>query len=237
MRKYIVFLFVLFLCGCSDIHTHKWQPANYQNPSMCSVCKETKGQKLTADFDRYQIRLSEGDNNYTTVCADEPLETKGTVRLEKLEPLTADDRHPEVKEYKWYSTVLKILMGDENSNRHGFNYNYLITDYYDIEAFANSSHISEEDRADRFTVNFYGKDYDQCLCRSSAASEEWQKGDNGLYYKNVTVTFELRLPEGYDGIVLGVRNSGLTIEENTYFHQYYNDSDFVLFRAGGNTHD
>ena len=84
------------------------------------------------------------------------------------------------------------------------------------------------------TVNYNGQDYDKCRVSVTTGSSEWLK-KNDVYEKTVTVTWNLTVPQGYDGIVVGLRNSGIDNSGKYFIYEYYNETDFLLFRV--NNHE
>ena len=43
------------------------------------------------------------------------------------------------------------------------------------------------------------------------------------------------IDQGYDGIVVGLRNSGIDNSGKYFIYEYYNETDFLLFRV--NNHE
>ena len=232
-----VLVLSLLLAGCSagDFHSHKWVDANYQEPMKCSVCGETIGEKLEADFDAKKIEpaFKEGEPaEYRSITAEGQLDTAGTATITGTQVFKEDETHQAVDGYQWTIVNMVLSFSDEVSRKNGFDYNYLISDYYDIEGFTHSFIYDEAVGYNTFKVSWYGKDYDQCRVLVKTVSSEWEKSAEG-YTKTVELTWNLLLPEGYDGTVIGVRNSKIDIGESHYLYQYYNAEDFLLYRIGG----
>ena len=226
----------LILTGCSSIHSHSWEPANYQAPSTCSVCGQTQGVPLTADVEKYGIRVNpltiDKEYAYHTVCSENDEPTEGKVSVSAYQVFDSDETHQGKNGYQWQILTLKLIIGDAASNQYGFRYNYVISDCFNIEAFTKAYRYDEEKGYNTFTVNWYGKESDDCHLRVICNNGEWiQRGE--LYYKNITITFEALLPEGYDGLIVGLRDSSVSTEEKYYLYQYYDENSFVLFRMGG----
>ena len=237
-KSVIVFgiVLILLLSGCSgSFHSHKWADANYQEPMKCTVCGETMGQKLEADFDVKKITagLKEGEPaEYRTVCGEDQLEAAGTATLSGAEDFEEDETHPKKDGYRWYIVRMSLVFSDEVSRKNGFDYNYLISDYYDIEGFTHSFVYDESVGYNTFKVSWYGKEYDGCQVLVRTVSSEWEKDGKG-YKKTVDLTWHLLLPDGYDGTVIGLRNSRIDAEGKHYLYEYYNTEDFLLYRVGG----
>ncbi|MBR0385535.1 MAG: hypothetical protein IJI05_03210 [Erysipelotrichaceae bacterium] len=233
MKKHLVIYLLLLsvLSGCAQSHSHQWQDANYQQPSTCSICHETRGLPLEADFvsDRINQFINEGESKtYVTCCDEEDLPAEGVFTVVSHTVFNSDDIHPEVSVYRWHTVVMEIAMEDQNANDYGFRYNFFITDYYSISDFELSYH-SNEDGSNGFTVNYNGHDYDKCLAQITTSSTNWQAREDH-FIKTVTITMNILIPENYDGIVVGVRNSALDTEGKYLFNEYYNENDFILYR-------
>ena len=230
-----ILLAIFLLSGCSSIHSHNWAPANYQQPATCSQCGQSEGNALTADFVRYDIKVlpltPEKTYEYHTVCSDSEDAVTGLVSVADYRRFDSDETHQGKNGYQWQILTLKLQIGDAASNLHGFRYNYVVNDYYNIEGFTRSYRYDEEKQYCAFTVSWYGKDYDGCHVRVGCNNGEWRQGSD-YYYKDITITFEALLPEGYDGLIAGLRNSAVNAADRYYLNQYYQQNDFVLFRMG-----
>ena len=235
MKRILTLLLSLtLLTGCSSLHSHQWNDANYQQPSTCSICHETRGLPLLADFDAYGITafVTTGQSSaYTTRCQEEDLSAEGTFTVSDHQIIASDSNHAAVTGYNWHIITMTIDMEDPNSNEYGFLYNYFITDFYDIAGFE-MSYKANESGSNSFTVNYNGQDYDKCLCQSVTSSSNWTKKNDG-FIKTVTIVMNILIPENYDGIVIGVRNSALDTEGKYLFNEYYSRDDFILYRVDG----
>ncbi len=233
-RFFTLLLSLTLLTGCSSLHSHQWNDANYQQPSTCSICHETRGLPLQADFDAYGITafVTTGQSAaYTTRCQEEDLSAEGTFTVSDHQIIASDSNHAAVTGYNWHIITMTIDMEDPNSNEYGFLYNYFITDFYDIAGFE-MSYKANESGSNSFTVNYNGQDYDKCLCQSVTSSSNWTKKNDG-FIKTVTIVMNILIPENYDGIVIGVRNSALDTEGKYLFNEYYSRDDFILYRVDG----
>ena len=226
---------LIMLTGCTGVHTHKWKDANYQNPSMCEECGATRGLPLTADFEQYGLKADmvlNKDYVLHTLCADEKIDTTAVVTIVSSTTIKSDDSHEAKDGYQWHIIKLSMNAGDANSNAHGFTYNYLIADYYDMEKFVVSYQYADK-RNNVFTVNYNGIDYTECICNIQTVSGEWtMNGADGYYHKIITITWNILVPEGYDGIVVGVHSSAID-NEGKLLKDYYKADDFLLFRVEG----
>ena len=189
---------------------------------------------MQADFDAYGITafVTTGQSAaYTTRCQEEDLSAEGTFTVSDHQIIASDSNHAAVTGYNWHIITMTIDMEDPNSNEYGFLYNYFITDFYDIAGFE-MSYKANESGSNSFTVNYNGQDYDKCLCQSVTSSSNWTKKNDG-FIKTVTIVMNILIPENYDGIVIGVRNSALDTEGKYLFNEYYSRDDFILYRVDG----
>ena len=234
-RLYVSLLafLLIIISGCSSRHTHNWSEANYQQPSTCSVCGATRGTVLTPDFQKYHIdtNLSLNTKKDLTVNTTNA-EEKSVIHVELIDFQTIDydSTHSGAAGYQWQIFTLTISVGDEASNKYGFIYNYIIADYYDSTRFE-STYASNDNQNNKFTVNYKGTDYEDCICDVQVLSGEWtlNRSDN-TYYKTITIIWNVLVPTGYDGIVVGIHD-GTVKTEGKYFFEYYSPEHFLLFRG------
>lgn len=234
MKKQFVLLFaLLLLTGCSSYHQHSYQKANYQTPETCTICGKTKGFELEPDFEIRNIETNmeyDLEYPYSTICLkDETLPTTGKVSIIKDEILQSDSTHPAKEGYHYHIVTMKLVFNDFNSNEYGFKYNYFTTDYYNITDFTNSYQYDSSNQINTFTVNYNGKDF-PCTLNTIITKTDWKKNSEGLYTKTITITQEFLLPEGYDGIVVGFRDSSIDVYDSVYLFQYYQPEKFLLYR-------
>lgn len=235
----LVLVSLILLSGCSSIHQHKYSPANYQQPETCSICGKTKGFELTAEFEQRKLETNMEFNQtyeYSTICSkDETFTTVGKVTIIKDEVIQSDENHPAKDGYNYHIVAIQLVFDDFNSNEYGFKYNYFTTDFYDITDFTNSYSFNSESQLNEFKINYYGVEY-PCTLNTIITKTDWKKNTEGMYTKTITITQEYLLPENYDGIIVGLRNSSLDVSNSTYIYQYYNPEQFLLYRLE-NTHE
>lgn len=227
---------LLLLSGCSSIHQHKYTPANFQEPATCTVCGKTQGFELEAEFDKRSLEPNMSlsiEYDYNTICSkDETFETTGKVTILSDTIIDSDETHPAKDGYQYRIVVSQLTFNDFNSNEYGFKYNYFTTDYYDITAFTESYGYNAEKQINEFKVNWHGEEI-ACTLNTIITKTDWKKNAEGSYTKIITLTQEFVLPVGYDGIIIGYRNSGIDVSNTQFFWQYYDADQFLLYRLGG----
>lgn len=212
------------VCGETDGNPleHTLTKANYQQPSICEVCGETVGEPLQADFEKRGIKYdAELDTTYSYVapCRDAPdIMTEGTAFFSDYEVFESDETHEALEGYEWRAITLTINFDDENAQNYGCTRNWFANSYYETEreGFYN-------DKTNAITVNYNGIDYTDGKIDEKNIFNGWEGG----ICKYETRLF-FRLPEGYDGIVVGIYNPANAGEDKSIFDMIDNQS--IIFR-------
>ena len=224
------------VCGETegDALGHSWADANYQAPKTCSVCGTTEGEALTAAFEEngLTINVTELDTEYDYVTACYPDETKQTVgklTISNYRVFEGDETHPALEGYEWHAVTVTVRFDDENAWNYGCGIETCRENYYDVVGWDESSTHLEEESMYQYTVNFNGVDYTECLYEDSGEYtwSEWVD-------KACTCTFEryIRIPVGYDGIVLGFYDSSIEWGDGQYIFDIA-DENTLFFRLDG----
>ncbi|MGI6608272.1 MAG: hypothetical protein ACOX1F_04750 [Erysipelotrichaceae bacterium] len=233
MKKITLLLFFVFLSGCSNIHEHQYTEANYQQPAICTICQKEAGFPLQADFRKYNIILNmEINNSYQlkTVCMDDKtIVTTANVEIVEYINDYQNENYPKNEDYQWKRLVLKLSFDDHNVVENGASINYLTTNYYNISQYVATYNYNADKSCYEFTVNYYGVDYPECMLKISATDIDW-KNQNDSYLKQYILTFDFFIPTDFDGIVVGVRNAAIDDSGFSYFYEYYDSEQFLLFR-------
>lgn len=223
------------VCGKTEgkALAHDWMDANYQAPKVCTLCGITEGEPLTASFVEHGLTVNVTELNteydYVTACyTDESKQTVGKLMLSNYRIFAGDEKHPALEGYEWHAVTVTIRFDDENAWNYGCGVETCKENYYDVIGWDESS-IELENKMYRHTVNFNGADYTECLY-DDGTEYTWSKWVD----KACTCTFEryVRVPVGFDGIVLGFRNSGTNWGEGQYIFDIA-DEDTLFFRLDG----
>ena len=241
MKKLLCLLLLLTLTGCQgDGHKHVYKEADYKNPATCTVCGQTTGERLLAYFESHGIepamkKLNQ-EYDYRTGLYDEDgifHACKGTLTVLSDE---VSDQNPFATAlstdgtYEIRTVEMKMVMADANSNDYGFDYHYLLTSYNDPDGLAASFHYSEEKGANTFSVLHDGRLWNDCRMLVTVTNDEWQQAEP-FWQKTVTLRWQLAIPQGYDGLLVGLRSA--EIKEGQAL-DYTDTPNFVLYRVGGN---
>ncbi len=231
--KKILLILIIVLTGCSSFHEHQYTDANYQQPAICTICQKESGFPLQPDFIKYNIVLNmEINQSYfmKTVCKDDKnIFTTAEVEIIDYIKDFQDEKYLKEEDYQWKRVVIKLTFTDINVVEKGVSINYLTTNYYNIGQYVSTYNYNYDKSCYEFTVNYYGIDYQNCKLKISATDGEWESKD-GNYIKEYILTFDFCVPENFDGIVVGVRNADIDASGFSYFYEYYDSEQFLLFR-------
>lgn len=210
-------------CGMTEGEPlgHDFSEANYQDAPLCRRCGLREGEKLPAGFELHGLACTaENGVSYPyRSCAREdnsPVEGAVVFLEDPKEPLPVNLENAEG--YVWRYVRISLEFADETSVRKGCRWSFLDEDYYNIELHDDSLHMVDGG-SDGFTVNFHGQDYTQCLRYYEYDNGHW---DTNVYYVDYDQWF--RIPEGYDGIVVGVRDSSVPWPEGAHIYDVVNEN-------------
>lgn len=210
---------------------HSWVEANYQASKSCTMCGTTEGEALTAAFEEYGLAINvtagETPYEYVTNCYSQPdLKTVGKLYVSGCSVVPADETHEALDGYEWRSVSVRILFDDDNAYNYGMNVKTCTENYYDIAGWDASSH-EVADGVRGYTVNFNGVEYTECLYVGSGVSfSDWE--DHACW---ATFTISVRVPIGYDGVVIGFRDASIEWGDGQYIYDVA-DENTLFFRMG-----
>mgnify|MGYP002625755360 FL=1 len=223
------------ICGVTEGEAlgHEWleNTPNYQQAKTCSICGETEGKVLIAIFESNNIPCSEKMDSPFDVemptYSDPSKNTAVECCFSNYDCFLNDENHEEVDGYVWQKVTFRDKIWDSNGWNYGFNLPWIgFLDYYE-ELTTN-----ESDDIYRFSVNFMGKNYDQCIFTSDGFNDSgWPDTDyahndrnDPLGYRVATENFYVRVPLDYDGIVF------YRVSPNDYSFENEDESDEERFR-------
>ncbi len=186
---------------------HTLSAPNFQSPACCLVCGYSEGECLTPKFQEYPVQVIVAQMGqqfpYETACYTPGYTTIGTLWWEDHQVFEGDAEYEAIEGYQWHRVTLKITFSDRNAYKYGFVVQPALDDYYWYAA------ETENGYDDRFTVNYNGILYDQCLrANSQATLSEWK--DNTCTY---TATYAWRVPVGYDGHLILLLPAGADVTQ------------------------
>lgn len=220
-------------CGTTEgeAFPHDLTEANYQEPAYCKLCGAVEGDVLTPYFEEngFEINVKVGEPlPYRTICANNPDKTTlGQFAVTDYQVFSSDENHPAKDGYEWRIAEVKMTFNDDNAYWNSVQWNGILVDYYDKGSLEGDP-LGEEDGLLRYTLNSYYGEPRDAYVRMTTLENQWVQHD-----LTVRISFELLVPEGYDGIVVGAYDKSVCMErgEGEEALDYYTSpEDFLLFR-------
>ena len=221
-------------CACGEVrgeplgHNPIGEP-DYQNGVTCGRCGEEIEPPLTPGFEEHGLACTmaaNADYTYVAKCGG-GLTTAGKAQVRAVSILPGCEGYEALEGYEWQFVTAEVSFSDENARAAGAQFSTAQEDYYTIELHDDSAAPlpAAEDGAGaparmRYTVNWQGQDYEDCL---------WEYVENPLGWMNGTYTCELRwafrVPAGYDGCVVVFAGPAATdAGEGKYIYEIPDDS-------------
>ena len=208
---------------------HDATPADYWSASVCSRCGEELAPQLTPDFVTYGLDthfIEKGKPyDYKTRCYEnESYFTVGKATVTRYDIIPGAEGTLEVRDgFNWRIVTFAVVFSDENANDYGMSPSITLEDYYNIRQHDDTLDYDEETGRSSFDVVYKGQTY-RCTSFLENAYAGWVDNSNTW-----TCTFYVQLPEGYDGIVVGLRNRAIDWPDDAYIFDLDN-SDTIFFR-------
>lgn len=208
-------------------HTeHVWEDANYQQPSVCTVCGEVQGEPLKADFVTYGFECNaeiDQTYEYRTACYEaQNLTTVGQVTFSDYTVADNCDFFEVPEGYVCQAVTITYCYDDENAWQYGTMSRTCNEDYYDIVGHDDFMEYDGND-VGTCTRTFNGMDYAEC----HVYFETLDKGWKDTYYTYQTRVYN-SVPEGYDGVVVGAYDAHNVWEDNMYIYDVADENSIFL---------
>ena len=224
------------VCGLEvgDTLEHTWTEATYQQAKTCTVCGAVDGEPIPAGVPLLGIdcvtELGQ-DVPFSTVTLTPGIYTDGTVSFTVTEMISTYNGTPlpEKEGYGWYSIRAEFLANDINTLTYGYSAGCCYGDYYTPEkhdAPTGTVPITETVTANQYTVNWLGEEYPECL--------DFFTFDKGIVTADggrLTADYYVRVPVGYDGIVIGFFNNEDAMNQTTALLAECAEKPGVFFRC------
>ena len=217
-------------CGLveGDVSDHDYAPANYQFGERCTMCGDERGEKLVADFEKYQIAINVTEGTqYEYPTRTHENEAKETTPMVTMGSFKVLDKTPEPSDgtvlqnsgsdYEWVSAEILLESIDLNGATYGVTYCFLLEDYYDI-AGHDKTVVTDENNIMTYSVNFGGKVYDKCKCYVEK-TDKWEVGEGGT----TKLTYYINVPKGYDGTVIGLIDARTQYDDGMHINDVVTD--------------
>lgn len=147
---------------------------------------------------------------YVTVLSDEIIAPNETLQAKEG--------------YEWRKVTTQLVSYDAWD--WGISTSYCYEDYYDIVYHDNTSVYHEETGRKTYSVIKDGVVYSEC--ESFEIASEWINDDENMTVSQIR-EFYYCIPVGYDGTVIGFRDSYLTWEEGQYIYDV-DDGSTIFYR-------
>ena len=205
---------------------HDALPADYWSESVCSRCGTVLAPKLTPDFVTYGLdaRFIQQDvtYDYVTICYNQQeLETVAHARVTDYQIISSNADLPAKEGYEWRIVSLEVVFDDDNAYEYGMMVGTSHENYYNVREHDDTLVYGSD--FDSFDVTYKGVTY-SCLMAEDSGFEGWE-GHSDTWRG----TYAFRVPVGYDGMVIGLRNRGVSWPDGAYCFDLDN-SDTLYFR-------
>lgn len=207
---------------------HTLTEATYEQPATCSVCGAEVGEPLQADFEKYGLSCVELNKiyDYTTACYyDTSKETTAKAVFTNYQIFTSDEEHAAKEGYEWRTVDFVRAYWDDNANEYGWSEGGAYESYYDI--VYNDEHSDWDEEGNYyFWVVHDGETFEECTAYETYIDSLCV--DTSSVCIRAT-RYNYLVPVGYEGCVIGKRNSAVEWGENEHIFDSDN-SDTLFFR-------
>lgn len=167
---------------------------------------------------------------FTTNTRDmSALSTTGDVSVTEYGILPEDKEHCKREGYHWCYVLMQSIFADENARKNGVKVMALCEDYYNTRLRGTSQRL-DADGFNAYTVIFNGEEM-ECRYKRTGVWSDWSTDENGRRHIMYSCMWELEIPEGYDGTVVGLYSSGVDWVDGAYIEEVYSPENFRLFRV------
>lgn len=175
---------------------HKLLEATYQSPATCTVCGAVEGEPLKPYFEEKGLVCGVELNvhyPYVSSCyRNNKILTTGEVFFTDYQVFDSTEEYEALAGYEWRSCIINYIFSDDNAWDYGYVFDAESSDYY-------TGYINDSP----FTINYNGKDYSDCKLEANILENGW---NNATKVATARMEVAVRVPIGYDGIVLSTHN-------------------------------
>ena len=217
-------------CGATqgEVLPHTLSEANYQSGPLCTVCGAVQGEPLTAGYEELGITLNQVELGVPVTLTIK--NTKFEFLVESDEVFAGDDDHEAVDGYVWHKIKFTLTALEKHSALgHNVPSYSDFSDYYTpVEQTASVVGLDSNTLlALGFSANYLGEDYPDCVMHLAKS----HLNNDGQW--NYTETICFRIPEGYDGILMGLGDAKLMNGSyDSCWQAFYGDANTAIYRVG-----
>ena len=157
------------------------------------------------------------------------LTTTGTLAVTDTGLLPEDAAHPHRDGCEWRYVIMQANFGDFNAKNNGVRVMALCEDYYNIR-LCGTSQRTDDDGFTVYTI-VYNNAEAECRYKRTGHWSEWYSDEAGQRTVLYSCMWEIQIPIGYDGTVVGLYSSQLNWPEGEYIDEVYTPDAFRLFRC------
>lgn len=198
-----------------------------ETPAEAAPALESK-----ADFEKYGIVPNMAYKEvypFTTQTREmSALSTVGDLAVTDFGILPADSAHPKRDGYEWRYVVMQATFFDENAHTNGVKVMALCEDYYNL-AMRGTTQRLDADGYTAYTV-ISGGEEKECRYKRTGNWSDWYTGESGRREILYSCLWEIEIPTGYDGTVVGLYSSAVDWPKGAYINEVYSTDSFRLFR-------
>ena len=169
---------------------------------------------------------------YTTLCGDEEgLFTTGEAVVTSYEIFDSAEGYLGTDGYEWRVVKMEVRFFDQNAQDYGMVTFSNAEDYYNTKLHDDTYRdIKEEDNSTyRSYRTLYQGQEEEIYEKTTTYWGGWQESEDGRQESVTYYEWAMRVPVGYDGCVVGLRDGRLEWKDGTYITDY-DPSNFLLFR-------
>lgn len=220
---------VCIVCGdvAKAAQGHDFAEATAWAPKTCKVCNETEGDPLPSIFEeRGAVLFGIGDEATGNL---EDHNIPYIVNVTDYRCFKEDATHEGKDGYVWQTAKLTATMyldSDAWTYTHDVGYE----DYYDPK-YADDTSVRINSDFKNYKVVYNGREYDECIRGSDYVDYSYYPaldGEPGGSRAVTTIIATFRVPEGYDGNIIGYYTEKDYWDEGEYVYDHLNT--FVGYR-------
>ncbi len=225
---------ILICSRCGAVDDSEERAALGKSVPTAAVTQESTVQNAErkADFEEYGIEPNMAYNEvypFTTKTGEmSALSTTGELSVTDFGVLPADSAHPAREGYEWRYVIMQATFFDDNAHKNGVKVMALCEDFYDLTRRGTTERL-DADGYTAYTV-ICGDEEKECRYKRTGAWSDWYTSDSGRREIIYSCLWEIEIPDGYDGTVVGLYSSGVDWPEGAYINEVYSPDSFRLFR-------
>lgn len=184
----------------------------------------------------------------TTTSGNGSKKTTGALHLSNYRIFSSDETHQALEGYEWQAFDVEIVFSGDDLRNRVMTVAYCHENYYAIEDWDNSGseltgtpweYILDGRKLyirECFTVSSHGEAFPVAVVAEGSGFSGWHTEKNDAdgtttSVETCSLSFYACVPVGYDGVVIGFRDSGVAWEDGMYIYDVANETT-LFFRLG-----